>query len=165
MKKLTTLLFTSTILFLISCGVDPLKYHDQIETAHEKLIQEQEKLEKVLNEATGKPDQKAVAVKQLDAFKTRINGLIDTVQKVEKLDDDAFKNAFIAYAKEMLQIANNEYKQAIEIGTLSDEQMTEEKEKKEQELIETINKKFQQLDNDLQKSQGEFAAKHNITLQ
>ncbi len=161
MKELIVLLFVSVVLFF---GIDPLKYHDQIAAVHEKLLQEQEKLEKVLNDATGKPDQKATALKQLGDFKTRIHGLVDTVKKVEKLDDDAFKNAFITYAKGMLQIADNEYKQIIEIGALTDEQMTEEKAKKEQELIKAINKKFDLLDDEFQKAQEQFAAKHDITL-
>ena len=165
MKKLSTLILGVGFLFLVSCGTSDLKYHDEIMAAHEKLMKAYEQVDKTMNEATGKPEKKEMAVKQVDDFKKRIEGLVDSVKMLDKVDDDAFKNAFVSYAQELKKLADTEYQELMGIVSLAEAQMTDEKAKREQKLIEDIQQKLDQMDDQLMKAQQDFAQKHNIQLQ
>jgi len=163
MRTITTLLLA--VLTLVSCsGIDSLKYHDAIYTAHEDLLKQYERLDKSFNAQTGKPEGAAVLQQEMASFSAHTDSLITKVNGMEKLDDDFFKTAFVNFATELKGMVNTDYKNLSAIVTLKEEAMTEATKAQEQATIQAINAKLEALNTSFLKQQEVFAKKYDITL-
>lgn len=163
MRKLMTLLFLSAV--LVSCSsIDSSKYHYEIQAAHKGLLENYEQFYKTFNEQTGKPEATGIIEEQIAAFSVHTDSLITKIQGIEKLEDDAFKAAFVTYANGIKGIVNTEYKARMPFQTVKDEDFTKEMQTQEAAIINTTNKKLDGLDEMFRKKQKEFAKKYNIIL-
>ena len=123
-----------------------------------------EQFDKTFNEQIGKPEGVGIIEKQMAAFSMHTDSLITKVQGIEKLDDDAFKAAFVTYANGVKGVVNTDYKAMTPLVTVKDEDFTEEMQTKADATIDAINKKLKGLDDVFEKEQVEFAKKYNIIL-
>jgi len=157
----------SIVILLSSCnsGVNPIQYNDEIIIAQEKLLEEQVKLEKAINAATGDPAQKEAAEKLVSEFEQKAQELIGRVNTLEKLDNDEFKQAFVKYTEGMVDVVKTDYKTMLDVASIKEEEFTEELGEREEDIMAQISSKLEKLDNDLEQAQDAFAKRHDIHLQ
>ncbi|MDD4575130.1 MAG: hypothetical protein PHI36_01760 [Bacteroidales bacterium] len=101
----------------------------------------------------------------LNDFIYQIETSLTAVQEIEEIDPDiSLKEAAISMFNAYLSIAINEYPEIIELKKLSDQEFTEDKEKRFNQLSSKINQILDKKNMEFSETQKKLSEKHKIVF-
>lgn len=101
----------------------------------------------------------------LSDFIYQIETSLTAVQEIEEIDPDfSLKEAAISMFNAYLSIAINEYPEIIELKKLSDQEFTEDKEKRFNQLSSKINQILDKKNMEFSETQKKLSEKHKIVF-
>jgi len=157
-------LFIPISILLISCGQDVVKYNDALVNANERLLDAYDLYDSLSTEYIGDPAGKDKCENALANLMKIAKNEIAEAQKLEKVDEDAFKNHFIRFAEAMIN-HENDFKKLIYYNSIQSDVMTDEDRSMEEELYSKVFDNLDSLSGAFVDFQAEFAKKHKIELQ
>lgn len=160
--KILLLMFSAAA--LTSCGVTPqdaAEYNDKIIAQQSAVYDKEIALMNAMKDYTNQDGIKKAHEELISQSGTSI----ETVKKMDKFDGNTtFADAAVTLFETYKGLAVKEYKELIELYSLSDEEFTEEKEARADELIDAIDNGVTDGINKFKSAQEAFAAKYNIEL-
>lgn len=150
-------------IFLTSCGptekeID--RYNNAIVIQQNAVINAETKLINAIM------DNDTVTIPiTLNDFIYQIETSLTAVQEIEEIDPDiSLKKAAISMFNAYLSIAINEYPEIIELKKLSDQEFTEDKEKRFNQLSSKINQILDKKNMEFSETQKKLSEKHKIVF-
>ncbi|PKP04773.1 MAG: hypothetical protein CVU11_03415 [Bacteroidetes bacterium HGW-Bacteroidetes-6] len=150
---------------MIACGPttdDAIKHNDGIVADQKKLLEMENDFVNTIVDGDEIADIKK-AYKEYNAF------IEETLKKYEDMDEfdsnDTFRKAMLDLLKEFQDVANNEYKEMVDIYTMDAEDLTEDDFTRWEELAQIVEDKEGKANDSFLDKQKEFAKEYNFTLE